>query len=140
MKKQILALTFIMTGCQSPLDHMLNNKFSTIPPLPVPSSLANSWTGNMGPYLVTFKFEQNGSGYFCYSYGTADVIMKTKSTGNTIHIQDGTQIDITEIMPNKITISSNYFGKNHYTLIDDKELKSASIYCKTQIQQIEKSL
>ena len=89
VRKYLVLGSLALAGCQSPVDDMLNNNFVQIKAEPAPSQIIGFWTGNMGPYLASLSFDKSGNGYFCYSYGTADVIQKVKYAEDTIFIQDG---------------------------------------------------
>ncbi|WP_051326886.1 J517_1871 family lipoprotein [Aliagarivorans taiwanensis] len=128
-----LAAIFTLTGCQSPIDDMLNNQFVSISPQATPKSLVGNWTGNMGPYLTTFSFENDGYGVFCYSYGTANVIQKIKYATNIIYIQDGTKLELKSMDVNSFIANSIYFGGNESTFYKDTALREASQFCASQL-------
>ncbi|WP_049784509.1 J517_1871 family lipoprotein [Marinobacter adhaerens] len=118
-----------LAGCQSPMSDMMNNNFVAITPEPVPEGLAGSWTGNMGPYLVTMKWQSDGHGLFCYSYGTADVLQKLKFSGGKIQIQDGTKLILKEQNPESITVYAPYAAGKDTVLLTDPDYKNASGFC-----------
>lgn len=118
-----------LAGCQSPVRDMMNNNFVAIIPEPVPEGLVGSWTGNMGPYLVSMKWQTDGHGSFCYSYGTADVLQKVKFSENTIQIQDGTKFLLKEQNSESITIYAPYAVGKETILYTDPDYKNASAYC-----------
>jgi len=129
----VLATVLILTGCQSPLDEMLNNKFVSIAPQNTPLDLIGIWSGNMGPYLTSFSFTSDGYGVFCYSYATADVIQKVKYSNNVIYIQDGTKLDIKTFDTNTFVVNANYFGGHKSTFYKDQNLKEASQFCSSKL-------
>jgi len=122
-------MLFALAGCASPVNDMLNNKFVSITPQAAPQSLVGIWTGNMGPYLTSFTFKDDGYGVFCYSYGTADAIHRVKYSNNIIYIQDGTKLEIEETNNDLLVVNANYFGGNKSTFYKDEDLKEASQYC-----------
>lgn len=122
-----------LVGCASPVDDMLNNKFVTITPQIAPRSLVGIWSGNMGPYLTSFSFKEDGYGIFCYSYGTADVVQKVKYSNNIIYIQDGTKLEIKATTKSSLVVNSNYFGGSESKFYKDKELKEASQFCSNKL-------
>ncbi|WP_414727853.1 J517_1871 family lipoprotein [Zhongshania aliphaticivorans] len=118
-----------LAGCQSPMSDMMNNNFVAITPESVPAGLAGSWTGNMGPYLVTMTWQSDGYGLFCYSYGTADVLQKVKFSEGKIQIQDGTKLILKEQNPESITVHAPYAAGKDTVLYTDPDYKNASGYC-----------
>tara|TARA_B100001063_G_C16678680_1_gene510523 strand:- start:665 stop:1030 length:366 start_codon:yes stop_codon:yes gene_type:complete len=116
------------------VNDMLNNNFVQIKAEPSPSQIIGFWTGNMGPYLVSLSFDKSGNGYFCYSYGTADVIQKVKYAEDTIFIQDGTRLTLDAVSSDGLKVSSNYFGSTVSEFYSDNERKEASEYCSTQVR------
>ncbi len=134
MKKLILASSILLlSGCQSPIDDMLNNQFMTTTPQEPPAEIQKIWVGNMGPYLASIKFEKNGSGLFCYSYGTSNVIQKIKYSDRIIYIQDGTKLTVSSLEEDKFIGSSEYFAGESYTFYADSNLTNSSVYCSKEL-------
>lgn len=133
VRKYLVLGSLALAGCQSPVDDMLNNNFVHIKAEPAPSQIIGFWTGNMGPYLASLSFDKSGNGYFCYSYGTADVIQKVKYSEDTIFIQDGTRLTLDAVSSDGLKVSSNYFGSTVSEFYSDNERKEASEYCSTQV-------
>lgn len=134
--RKYLALCFLtLVGCQSPVNDILNNDFVIIKAQPVPQEIVGFWTGNMGPYLASLSFDKSGHGYFCYSYGTADVIQKVKYAGGTIFIQDGTKLSFDSVSSNELKLSSKYFGSSVSKFYLDNDRQEASEFCSEQFSQ-----
>lgn len=112
---------------------MLNNKFVTIKPQIAPKSLVGIWSGNMGPYLTSFSFKDDGYGVFCYSYGAADVVQKIKYSNGIIYIQDGTKLEIKASTNGSLVVNANYFGGRESTFYQDNNLKEASQFCSRKL-------
>jgi hypothetical protein len=125
----VVGFVVALAGCQSPMSDMMNNNFVAITPQQVPEDLAGSWTGNMGPYLVTMKLQPDGYGLFCYSYGTADVLQKIKFSSGKIQIQDGTKLILKDQNPESITVYAPYAAGKDTLLYTDPDYKNASGYC-----------
>ncbi|QCF24830.1 J517_1871 family lipoprotein [Hydrocarboniclastica marina] len=125
----VAGFVIALAGCQSPMSDMMNNNFVAITPEPVPDGLVGSWTGNMGPYLVSMKWQSDGHGSFCYSYGTADVLQKVKFSEGTIQIQDGTKLILKEQNSESITVHAPYAAGKDTILYTDPDYKNASEYC-----------
>lgn len=128
-KHSAFALLLLLIGCQSPVNDMLNNNFVSIKSEKTPDVFVGIWTGNMGPYLTTFNLKDDGSGVFCYSYGTSDVMQKVKYLNGNIFIQDGTKLEIESKNTNSFVAKANYFGGNETTYYQDNNLREASQFC-----------
>ncbi len=133
MKRLNVVLQFLLfaslTGCQSPARDMMNNNFVAISPKAVPANLVGTWTGSMGPYLVSMKWQADGYGLFCYSYGTADVLQRVKFVDGEIFIQDGTKLQLKGLSTASMIVHTSYFSGKDSTLLGDRELRNASVYC-----------
>lgn len=128
--KTLLVISCLaLFGCQSPIDDMMNNEFVTVKPQTSPSNLIGVWSGNMGPYLTSFKIDKDGTGLFCYSYGTSDVLQKIKYNNDILHIQDGTKLNIINTQSENLILKSSYAGAQKTTLIKDNDLLEASHFC-----------
>ncbi|AOY88672.1 hypothetical protein BKP64_11085 [Marinobacter salinus] len=124
----------LVVGCQTPLDHMQNNNFVQVKPETIPKEMVGLWSGNMGPYLVSMRWEQDGYGLFCYSYGSADVLQRIKYSSAQIHIQDGTKLEVEAFSQSDLTLRSPYFGSTKSVLLSDPTLKEASLFCSEKLQ------
>ncbi|MBL4741485.1 MAG: hypothetical protein COB75_00915 [Idiomarina sp.] len=119
----------LLTGCVSVTDDMLNNNFPMIEADEPPAELVGIWTGAMSSYLATIAMEEDGTGLFCYSWGTKDVVHKIKYKEGRIQIQDGTNIVVDRVMNERLSLKSDYFESGDYTYIADGDLSEASTYC-----------
>ena len=135
IKSKFFALIpFLLVGCQSPLDDMMNNKFTSIIPESPPKQGVGIWTGTTGPYLVTMKLNQDGTGSYCYSYGTSDVNQKIKFLNNQIYIQDGTKLSLEGVEHNSVQLNAKYYAGHKSTLYSDNNLKEASSFCADKLR------
>lgn len=126
---------FSASGCKSPVGDMVNNNFVSISPQAVPSDMVGYWTGNIGPYLTSFSFNDDGSGLFCYSYGTTDVIYKIKYYSNIVYIQDGTKLDVEAFSDRELVVNADYFAGHQSTFFKDQSLKEASKFCSSNLAE-----
>lgn len=132
--KFFVLVPFLLVGCQSPIDDMINNKFTSITPENPSQQSVGLWTGSMGPYLVTIKLNQNGTGNFCYSYATSDVNQKIKFSNNQIYIQDGTKFSLEGVDRNSIQLNAKYGFGQKTTLYSDNNFKEASSFCADKLR------
>ncbi|MFX6213555.1 J517_1871 family lipoprotein, partial [Acinetobacter baumannii] len=87
MKKIILlSLVLGLGGCAATTD-MMNNQYMSV--IPTSTDLNGFWTGNNGPYAVTYSFNKDGTGLMCSSWNGKDSIEKLKVNGNEIIVQSG---------------------------------------------------
>ena len=129
-----MVLSVGLAGCQSPIQGMLNNNFVAIDPESLPESLVGTWTGNMGPYLVSLKWMADGRGLFCSSYGTADYIQKIKYSQGEILIQDGTKLQIRDHTTELMTVYAPYYAGKESLLYADSNFQHASAYCANALE------
>lgn len=132
--KNILVLGFVvagLVGCVSPSGDMLNNNFTTI--VPTDNSLNGYWSGNNGPYLVTFKFNGDGTGLMCSSYTDKNTLEKLKIADGVIYMQNGLKQTITRSTNEDLTLKVNYLGSATFNYKPDPKLVNASPYCEKNI-------
>nr|WP_197053343.1 J517_1871 family lipoprotein [Halomonas xinjiangensis] len=117
-----------------PMNDMMDNNFSAVIPEPIPEGMVGTWSGTMGPYAVTFRFEDNGMGLYCYDWNTTKAIHKIKYANGKIEHQDGKNMLVSQ--PNTSTIIADwpYTGANDVTLTPDESLANASVYCSKQLR------
>lgn len=135
MKKSILYITslcaLLTQACVT--NDMLNNNFSGIEARPAPNQLAQTWTGSMSAWLVTFKINKNGEGLYCYSGSTQNGLQRVKVVDKVIHVQDGTKFNISNVTNKTVTFQAPYFGVKPHVLNKDSNLKEASPYCQSEL-------
>lgn len=133
MKSLLIAgvLVFGLVGCVSPTSDMLNNNFTTI--IPADNSINGYWSGNNGPYLVTFKFNGDGTGLMCSSYGDSNTLEKLKITNGVMYMQNGLKQTILESSENNLTLKVNYLGSAKFNYKPDPKLINASPYCEKNL-------
>lgn len=127
----LLALVVGLAGCTSPSGDMLNNKFTTI--LPASTSLQGYWSGNNGPYLVTFKFNNDGTGLMCSSYNDKNTLEKLKISDDIIYMQNGLKQTILKISETDLTLQVKYLGSTTFNYKPDPKLINASPYCEKNL-------
>ncbi|MEY8247328.1 MAG: hypothetical protein RPT11_03005 [Bermanella sp.] len=124
----------LLYGCASPTSHMINNNFIAIVKEPTPSKMIGSWSGTMGPYLATFQWKSDGSGIFCYSWSTYDLMQKLKYSKGEIQIQDGTKLEIKSYSDSTMTVRAPYFMAQDTLLYKDNNLENASLFCGSKLK------
>ena len=132
--KNILVLGFIvagLVGCISPSGDMLNNNFTTI--VPTDNSLNGYWSGNNGPYLVTFKFNGDGTGLMCSSYGDSNTLEKLKVSNGVMYMQNGLKQTITKNTKDDLVLKVSYLGSATFNYTPDPKLTNASPYCEKNL-------
>lgn len=134
MKKILTAIiaATIITGCASPSADMMNNNFTNI--IPKDSALRGYWSGSSGPFLVTFKFNGDGTGLMCSSHNGKDVIEKLKIADGVMYMQNGLKQTIIENTNTSLVLKINYFGSATFKYSPDPQLTNASPYCEKNIQ------
>ncbi|WP_041703282.1 J517_1871 family lipoprotein [Pseudogulbenkiania sp. NH8B] len=124
---------FLLGGCASPMDDMLNNRFIEVMPTAAPETLVGAWTGAMGPWLATVKLAPDGSGLMCSSFGGQDLLYRLKYAGNAVYVQDGSRFSMSRNGGNVI-VTTNYFGGGYYPFVADTALAQASVACSSKLR------
>ena len=132
--KKLLAICLMglgLVGCVSPSGDMLNNNFTTI--LPADETLNGYWSGNNGPYLVTFKFNGDGTGLMCSSYNDKNTLEKLKINNGVMYMQNGLKQTILKNTETDLTLRVNYLGSATFKYTPDANLTNASPYCEKNL-------
>lgn len=130
---RILFLAFLaaaaLVGCATPLDDLLEGGYSEAAAQPAPESLVGTWTGSMGPYLVTMVVEPDGTGRYCHSWNEKNAVSRLKFDGRRLAFQDGSVASIIDLAPDKLVIHPDYSHASRAALRPDPNLVEASPYC-----------
>ncbi|CAI3101506.1 hypothetical protein MWMV2_MWMV2_00128 [Acinetobacter oleivorans] len=123
-----LSLVFLLSGCISPTNHMVNNKFNEEQSsMPLVSGI---WTISIGPSISTIKLEADGNGILCDDTSGHVVFNKVKYANNMIYIENGMILDVKTLNKDIIearTILSASSSNMIYKA--DNDLKAASLKC-----------
>ena len=133
MNKILVLSLFVMslTGCVSPTADMLNNNYTSI--VPSDNFLKGYWTGNNGPYLVTYKFNGDGTGLACSSYLDKNTLEKIKINGGVIYTQNGLKQTIVKSTEEDLILNVKYMGSTIFKYKPDTDLNNASPYCEKNL-------
>ncbi|MEQ1260528.1 hypothetical protein KWF55_04295 [Acinetobacter pittii] len=132
MKKIILlSLIFGLSGCAATTD-MMNNQYMSV--IPTETDLNGYWSGNNGPYAVTYSFKKDGTGLMCSSWNGKDSIEKLKVSGNEIIVQSGLKQTIKSKTDSKLELKANYYAGGSYQYSSDPNLQNASPYCEKALR------
>ena len=133
MKNLILLGAFAaLSGCVMPTDDLLNNRYMEHVPEAPPAGMAGDWTGTMGPYLLTLRIDQDGTGRMCSSYLQNNSVNALKYAGGTLYYQDGTRT-AANYSSDTLTILAPYFNSQPSRLVRDTGLKQAAPYCQQNL-------
>ncbi|HIF8866514.1 TPA: J517_1871 family lipoprotein [Vibrio cholerae] len=106
----LLGILIALGGCASPVDDVLNNRFSQIQAQPVPVALVGTWVGSVGPYLVTMQFGEDGKGTYRYTYLGTPIVQQTKYSSGEVFVEDGTRILVIDAKAQAIRVKSPHGG------------------------------
>lgn len=129
-----VAAAAALAGCATPLDGLLDSRYSEVRPAPAPSQMVGTWTGSMGPYLVTLEVEPDGTGLYCYSWNEKHAVNRLKYDGERLVFQDGSMASIVDLVADKLVIRPDYSHASRATLRPDEGLVEASPYCAKAMQ------
>ncbi|MEO1892514.1 MAG: J517_1871 family lipoprotein [Alcanivorax sp.] len=128
-----VAAAAALIGCATPLDGLLDSRYSEVRPAPAPSQMVGTWTGNMGPYLLTLQVESDGTGLYCYSWNEKHAVNRLKYDGERLVFQDGARAEVVSASSEKLVLRPSYEHSSESVLRDDQELREASPFCATEL-------
>lgn len=127
-----LAVAAALSGCASPLDDMLNNRYAEIAPVAPSADIVGTWTGTAGPYLMTIQINADGRGVSCWSFLEKNALGSTKYANGRLHFQDGASYELKR-SGDKLLGDSGYTGAKVVVFVPDGNLIEASPYCKNNM-------
>tara|TARA_R110000851_G_C13102500_1_gene568921 strand:- start:9010 stop:9432 length:423 start_codon:yes stop_codon:yes gene_type:complete len=133
-----VAAAAALAGCATPLDDLLDSRYSEVQAIPAPSGMVGTWTGSTGPYLLALQIKGGGTGLYCYSWNEKHAINRLKYDGEGLVFQDGSTAVIRDVRPDAIVIRSDYTFSKDAILRRDSELEEASPYCMERLREPEK--
>lgn len=129
MRAAVLALALaLLAGCAMQRD-IMQNDFVGLAPQSPPADIVGTWSGSMGPYLVTMRIKPDGRGVMCSSYNDTNSMARIKFFDGRIHAQSGAQVGIKSVADASMVLHTGYYMGRDDQFYRDKHLKSASIYC-----------
>lgn len=134
MKRIILGL-FVglgLVGCAATND-LINNQYMSTEN--TESNVVGNWTGNNGPYLVTYKFNSDGTGLTCYSYAGSNSVERFKINDGVLILQTGIKQTLESYTKEKLVLKANYYGGTKFSYQPDPDLKLASPYCERELNK-----
>lgn len=127
-----LSLFFLLSGCVTPTNHMINNKFSEVEASTLPVS--GIWTISIGPSISTIKLDSDGNGILCDDTSGHVVFNKVKYANNMIYIQNGMTLEVKrlnkDILEARLTLSAS---NSNMVYKADNDLKAASSKCAKEL-------
>lgn len=130
----IIFAALLVTGCATPVDDLMNNKFAEVVEKPVKNQYVGVWTGSTGPWLTTMAIKQNGAGTYCSSWNQRNFVGNLKVVDDVVNFQDGAKLSIAQVDG---SLTGSYLGSGdaQYKFMRDSVLKEASPYCKTEMSR-----
>lgn len=120
-----------MNEMQTMMDDYTNNDFVSLNAEPLSLPIQGIWSGNMGPFLVTMKLQEDGNGEMCSSYAGTDNVSRLKYVDDVIYSQEGGRFTIMAHSPDSMILGSPYESSISNQFIEDSALIEASNYCQT---------
>ena len=106
---------------------LLSGQFSSI--APKSTDLSGYWSGSGGPWLVTVKFNSDGTGLMCQSYNGKDILDKIKVVDDVIYNQNNLKLNVISKTSERLTLKASYYMGATFSFTPDPLLKNASPYC-----------
>ena len=126
-----LCFGFTLSGCAMNND-LLSGQFSSI--TPKPTDLSGYWSGSGGPWLVTIKFNDDGTGLMCQSYNGKDILDKIKVVDNVVYNQNNLKLKIISKSGEKLALKADYYMGATFAFTPDPLLKIASPDCERSLK------
>lgn len=127
----MIGLELTVSGCAMN-NELLSGKFSAI--TPKSTNLSGYWSGSGGPWLVTVKFNSDGTGLMCQSYNGKDILDKIKVVDDVIYNQNNLKLKVVSKTDDKLTLKANYYMGATFNFTTDPLLKNASPYCESALK------
>lgn len=133
MKKLLLILPFLaMGGCVTPVDQMLNNKFSDV--YPTKPQFSGIWTTSVGPSLSTIKLNEDGSGLLCEDSSGYVSLNKVKYSDGKLFAQNGMILKVLKLTEDVLEAKTTVTAFNVTMAYKrDSDLKAASSKCAKEL-------
>jgi hypothetical protein len=135
----LAAVVLSVSGCSSVITDMQNNNFPAVVAVPVPPKMVGIWTGSIGYYLTTTRFEKDGTGVMCASWNGRDSLNRVKYDGKEVRFADGGRTEIKSLGSLVLVLRANYYFGADYTLHRDDEMKQAAPYCVEKLKAMDKN-
>lgn len=133
MKKLFLILPFLsLGGCVTPVDQMLNNKFSDVSP--TKPQVSGIWTTSVGPSLSTIKLSEDGNGLLCEDSSGYVSLNKVKYSDGKLFAQNGMILKVLKLTEDVLEAKTTVTAFNvTMTYKRDSDLKAASAKCAKEL-------
>ncbi|MFA2984219.1 hypothetical protein KWE57_03960 [Acinetobacter pittii] len=133
MKKIILlSLILILSGCVTPVNQMMNNKFSDI--VPTKPQAAGIWTKSVGPGLSTIKLNEDGNGILCEDTSGYLNLNKLKYSNGQLYAQNGLILKVISLNQDVLEAKTTLSAFNiEMVYKKDSDLKAASLKCAKEL-------
>lgn len=138
-KFALILIALLFTGCMLHAinNDMIDNQFLSKQPVAIPFN--GTWTGAVGPYILTFQLMSDGNGLMCYSRDSSNTVinkLKVYSKDRTDFgmIQDTGSKSRLALNTDK-SLTFNSYGKD-YSLQPDNSMELANIACKEKLTKV----
>ena len=135
MNRLMLVLGFLLSGCavHQLTDDMINNKFFEHTPIAI--EFGGFYSATMGPYILTYKIANDGTGLSCYYQNGTVVVHKMKVFSRNdnaygVILETGTT-SVIRLLGND-TYSLESYGEK-YKLLPDNALTLSNLSCKNNL-------
>ncbi len=135
MKAITVIAALFLAGCATGLEPMLDNRYMEVSAEAVPKGMAGAWTGTLGPYLLTFVLNQDGTGLSCGSWHKHSSTGRVKYRGGVLYTSDGGAL-LANLVGDTLVLTMKErpapMPADHKFVRDDG-LKEAAPYCKKEL-------
>lgn len=118
----------VFASCTLASGPMDASKYVHVQPDPAPEYAIGTWTGGLGPYVMTMKVAADGHVGTCQSWNHRDAVGKAKLSSGKIYFSDGSYA-VVEKSTNGITVIPLGDAGHASEFVSDESLRLAAPYC-----------
>jgi len=98
------------------------------------SSITGAWTGNIGPFKSTLKFNDDGTGLICSTRKGKNTLEKIDYDGEFITTIRGTKIEVLSVSGDSLLIEDGRPIAKRYELTRNDNLTGVNWYCRSKLK------
>lgn len=124
----------LLASCSPGWGPMDAGKYVHIEPEAAPGYAIGTWTGGLGPYVMTMKIEGDGHVATCHSWNYRDGVGKAKMAASQLYFSDGSFAEVSQ-SEGGLIITPLGEVKHSSEFVRDESLKLAAPSCEEYFRQ-----
>lgn len=118
----------VFASCATGLGPMDSNQYVHAIAEPAPDYSVGTWTGGLGPYVMTMKIAADGYVETCHSWNHRDAVGKAKYSQGRLYFSDGSYAMLDKSAKG-MTVTPLGDEEHASEFLSDESLKLAAPYC-----------